>query len=240
MAKFFGASLFKKSSSGSSTNSPQMKKDSINLGSKNTPNGPTVMWDAICDLNSSSDLDDSADFFYSRSNIFSPKPDTLEKPPLSTASSSTNKWRASFLVPERQSRPLEHNPMSPSLSKFQSKPQNSPSVGFRYPTKFGKSTIKSPPSSTSLEIPEREPSSTTRTMNSPGVVQMNTRLGKEENAFVQPQKNLEVPSVDLDLSEEHADEGDQYQNMEVANNGIQKSPSCKDEVELSSSDGTEK
>ncbi|VDN96291.1 unnamed protein product, partial [Rodentolepis nana] len=83
MSKFFGASLFKKTTSSNGDN--QVQKSAANRASPKTL-GPTstVMWDTICDLNSSSDLDESADFFYSRSNLFSP---------------SSNKPSSNFSVP---------------------------------------------------------------------------------------------------------------------------------------------
>ncbi|KAL5967947.1 Laminin subunit alpha-2 [Taenia solium] len=261
MAKFFGVNLFKKSSSSHSADSPQMKKDfgslSVRESSKNISNAPTVMWDAICDLNGSSDLDDSADFFYSRAGIFStqfdksssPVQSASEKPHRSVNTSGSNKWKTNFLVPEsspRYSRVSEPTPISPSISRFQSKSQASPSIGFRNSSKLGKSpALKSNSNTLELEIAERDLPPNVETMNSPKAAHVNTDIDKRGPTFAEPGTSLELSTIDLDQSSEEEQQGANYHcHSEEEKNHIQGPPAYEGEqykeVEACNSDGCDK
>lgn len=261
MAKFFGVNLFKKSSSSHSADSPQMKKDfgsvSVRESTKNISNPPTVMWDAICDFNGSSDLDDSADFFYSRAGIFSPQCDkpsspvqsASERPQRSVNTSNANKWKTNFLVPEsspRHSRVSEPTPISPSISLFQSKSQASPSIGFRNSSKLGKSpAFKSSSNALELEIAERDPQSNAETINSPKATHINMDIDKKELTFVEPRASLDLSTIDLDQSSEEEHQGATYQCHSVEEkNNVQRPPAYEEEqykeVEARNSDGCDK
>ncbi|VDK33232.1 unnamed protein product [Taenia asiatica] len=261
MAKFFGVNLFKKSSSSRSADSPQMKKDfgslSVRESSKNISNAPTVMWDAICDLNGSSDLDDSADFFYSRAGIFSTQCDKPSSPVQSASeklhrsvnTSGSNKWKTNFLVPEsspRHSRVSEPTPISPSISRFQSKSQASPSMDFRNSSKLGKSPALKPNSNTlELGIAERDLPPNVETMNSPRATHVNTDIDKKGPTFAEPRTSLDLSTIDLDQSSEEEQQGANYHcHSKEEKNHVQRPPSYEGEqhkeVEACNSDGCDK
>ncbi|KAH9278007.1 hypothetical protein ECG_09648 [Echinococcus granulosus] len=261
MAKFFGVSLFKKASSGHSADSPKMKKDfgalSVRERTKNISNAPTVMWDAICDLNSSSDLDDSTDFFYSRSGIFSPQPEkpsspiqsASEKPQKPVSSSSTNKWKTNFLVPEispRHPRTTETTPISPSISRFQSKSRASPSMGFRYSSTLGRSpAFKSNSSTAELEVTEHDIPSDTDTTNSPKVTHVITDIEKNGLNSVESRTSLDLSTISLDQTNEEGNQDSNYQCRSMGEmNNVQRQSAHEEgqcrEVEACDSDGYDK
>ncbi|VDM24923.1 unnamed protein product [Hydatigera taeniaeformis] len=260
MAKFFGVNLFKKSS-GHSADTSLMKKDSgssdVSESTKNITNASPVMWDAICDLNSSSDLDDTADFFYSRSGIFSSQCDkpssptqiALEKAQKSVTNSGTNKWKTNFLVPEsslRLPRVAEPIPISPSLSRFQSKSQASPSMGFLHSSKLCQSpAFKSNSNTLDLAIAERDTSSDRVNINSPKAIQVNADIEKRELSFAEPGTSLDLSTFDLDQTNDEEQQDANYQHHPKEDKAnVQRSPAYEaehyKEVEISNSSGCDK
>ncbi|VDL61875.1 unnamed protein product [Hymenolepis diminuta] len=224
MSKFFGASLFKKSNSSSGGN--QVQKNIANReNSKTSIPTSTVMWDTICDLNSSSDLDESTDFFYSRPNLLSPISDKPSSPFQTPSEKSvttnglvtnTNRWKTNFMLSEasnaRQARTNEPKVNSPSLSRLQTKSQNSPSLGFRYESKFGKSPALKSPSSTLVggldEIDE--PKLCPNKRISPKLVSVSLDANKKRDIFNESELSLDFPTNDTDNVEKDNEEHSTY------------------------------
>nr|CDS29887.1 hypothetical protein HmN_000906200 [Hymenolepis microstoma] len=222
MSKFFGASLFKKTTSSIAGN--QVQKSAANRESPKTL-GPTstVMWDTICDLNSSSDLDESADFFYSRSNLFSPNSDKLssnlsapteKSAPTNGLAANANRWKTNFMLSEtsnaRQTRVNETKVKSPSLSRLQAKSQNSPSLGLRYASKFGKShALKSPSSTLGDGLEERqEPKLYPDKRTSPKLVPVGVDSNRKRDIFNESEISLDISTDASDRIAENDNEED--------------------------------
>lgn len=211
MSKFFGASLFKKSSI-SSGGGNQVQQSAVNHGSNKNPKAfstsSSVMWDTICDLNSSSDLDETSDFFYSRPNIFSPSVEKANSPfgapsdksiAVAASPSNSNRWKTNFMLPEssaKRSRTYALKADSPSLTRLQTKSQNSPSLSFRFTSKLNKSpAIKSPPSTLESEFHDNEePTLCVDLKGSPKAIPD----GQKRNAFNELETSFELSTVDID------------------------------------------
>ncbi|VDN11208.1 unnamed protein product [Dibothriocephalus latus] len=158
---FYGTSFFKKS-----TASPQIKNDLPNhVTQGNTGSAKNALWDVICDsdLNSSSDLDDSMEYFYSRSSLFKNRSDANESKLSST--SGPQKWKSKFFnEPPRESPKVNQSmdsiedcepaPSSPALKYTIGQAK---SGGFQKMSSFGQSPVyKSPVVTTSSGRAEKD------------------------------------------------------------------------------------
>ncbi|KAM7532919.1 hypothetical protein Aperf_G00000126484 [Anoplocephala perfoliata] len=257
MSKFFGASLFKKSSA-SSVGGDHVQQSIANHDSnknlKSFSTSSSVMWDTICDLNSSSDLDESSDFFYSRPNIFSPNIEKSNSPytapsekstAVKASSSNANKWKTNFMLPEstaKKSRAHAPKVDSPSLPRLLTKSQNSPSLGLRYASKLNKSpAIKSPSSTLESEFHDgEEPNLCVELKNSPKAILLDgSDTSQKRNLFSELETSFELSSVDIDdnVEEENENTNQHYHSKDDKNEMLLKS---KHESALQEDDQTDK
>lgn len=232
---FFGSNIFKKSDSGTNNNSPQVinrfKGSSLTKKPDHDGRSPsfvkTALWETICDadLNTSSDLDDSMDFFYSRSNIFNGKtpnssdpttPTTQSKPVQnSSISSGTQRWKSRFFTQDASPIPKK-NPeatadvpqpryQSPSLSRFQKNPQ---------PSTISGATTYSSMSNCFTSAFNKSPAtrqtgsgcSDRHTINSPKIPRISEDLDEPHESFVETEESFDMTSKTMTDYEEDSDD----------------------------------
>ncbi|VDD81383.1 unnamed protein product [Mesocestoides corti] len=263
---FFGSSLFKKSSSGTSTKSPQMKNDFGDIGigkhQSTASNSPgvikTALWESICDadLNSSSDLDESMEYFYSRANIFSSNQEKSNSPVSSTSAKSASasnlsnpqRWKTRFFMPNESPKPPKtpevNNASSPFL-RFQSKPSASPSVNNRFSSKSSESPATHSPSVSSvLEIPEQDSLPSITATKSPKVTRVGDVFEKPQD-FIASGSRTEISSntmnqVDEDDQYLPADERMSKSQQSAENHSYPHQEQCSNDEEASHVSGIEK
>lgn len=215
MSKFFGSNLFKRTNS---TNSVTTNQKSANHRDdpKSITGNSSVMWETICDLNSSSDLDESTDFFYPRPNLFSPGSDKCNSPfTIPDKSSSKNgpattntksRWKTNFLLPEssnpKSNRMNEIKCNSPSIARSQTKSQSSSSLGFRYVSNLSKSPVlKSPSGTLNCGIEDiDEPDICHNKRSSPKVVIV-AESKQNVDAFTDVERSLDISTDDTNQTE---------------------------------------